>query len=74
MKSVSLKLPDALDAKLETMARRRRVPKSAIIRDAIAAYDDGERSALDLVRDLAGSIHGPDDLSTNPDHLVGLGE
>lgn len=31
-------------------------------------------SAFDLSRDLAGSLNGPTDLSTNPNHFKGFGE
>lgn len=73
MKTVSLKLPEALDAKVTASARRRRTSKSAVIRDALQAFldADGVRSgsALDVVRDLAGCVQGPGDLSHNKAHL-----
>ena len=38
MKTVSLKLPDALDVKLSVFIRKRKVSKSVVIRDALEAY------------------------------------
>ena len=77
MKALSLKLPDALDAKLAAAARRRRTSKSAVVRDALEAFlgAKGVRSgsALDLVRDLAGCVEGPGDLSYNKAYLRDLG-
>lgn len=78
MKVLSLKLPDALDAKLTATAKRRAASKSAIVRDAIEQMlSNGRRpqsgSALDLARDLAGCVSGPRDLSVNKRHLAGYG-
>jgi hypothetical protein len=79
MKTVSLKLPDALDVKLSVFIRKRKVSKSVVIRDALEAYLTQEDevdpiSFLESARDLCGSVDGPEDLSTNPKHLVGYGQ
>ena len=78
MKSLSLKLPDALDAKLAAVARKRRASKSVIVREALEAYiAHGGKvipgSALDLAKDLAGCLEGPGDLSYNKRHMRGFG-
>lgn len=78
MRTVSIKLPPALDNRLGMLARRRRTTKSALIR---AALDDlvarqgtpGAGSALEQVKDLVGCLEGPADLSTSGARLAGFG-
>lgn len=76
MRTVSVKLPKHLDAKLQRIARQRGVSRSAAIRLAIEAYAARNRmSALELAGDLVGCLKGgPRDLSTNPRHMEGFGE
>ena len=80
MKTISLKLPDSLLARLEEEARLRRVTKSDLVREGIEKALAGDRvaedpSCYDLGRDLAGSLKDlPADLATNPDHLEGFGQ
>lgn len=78
MATISCKIPEKLNASLEALARHRRVSKSAILREALEATTGGKRSigpgAYDLVRHLCGSLRGPRDLSSNPNHLKGFGE
>jgi hypothetical protein len=50
-----------------TMARRRKSTKSS------AALSKRRSTALDLVRDLIGSVTGPADLSVNKTHLKNFG-
>jgi Arc/MetJ-type ribon-helix-helix transcriptional regulator len=78
MKTVSLKLPDALRRKLERAARERRQSKSDVIRSALEQYLNGERPAgrgsfLEAAADLIGCVEGPGDLSYNPNHMEGFG-
>ena len=78
MRTLSVKLPNALDAKLAAMAEQQRTSKSAVVRLALEALLDRNgrpraRSALALAKDLAGCVAGPEDLSVNPRHLVGFG-
>lgn len=78
MKTISLKVPDALDAQLEDAARKGRLKKSEIVRRAVAAYlVKGPRarrgSFLEQARDLAGCVSGPADLSTSARHMNGYG-
>jgi len=77
MKTLSLKVPDALVAKLTAFASRRDQNKSAIVREAIERYiadvPGDVSSVADRAADLAGSMTGPLDLSTNPRHLEDYG-
>jgi hypothetical protein len=79
MKTLSLKLPDSLDAKLTMIARQRRKSKSALVRDALELFfagGDGRRmgSFLAMAKDLAGCVEGPTDLSFNKNHMRGYGQ
>jgi metal-responsive CopG/Arc/MetJ family transcriptional regulator len=80
MKTVTVKLPSALNARLERAAKQGGQTKSGVVREALEGLLGGRRrtrparSALELAGDLVGSIEGPGDLSTNPKHLEGLGE
>ncbi len=76
MPTVTVKLPQALSRSLDCEARRRGVPKSAVIRESLertlaesAAQGEGP-SCLDLVADLVGILDGPEDSSTNKEYLV----
>jgi hypothetical protein len=78
MKTLSVKVPDGLDARLTAAARRRKTNKSALVRKALegALREPGKPkagSALDLVRDLIGCVAGPADLSVNKAHLKTFG-
>lgn len=80
MKTLTVKVPDELDAELGGAARQRGQSKSALVREAIAAYVRGgpgespQASCFDLARDLAGSFSGPVDLGRNKGkYLAGFG-
>lgn len=76
-RTITLKLPDALAARLHAVVRRRSRTQSEIVREALErhlakdATDAG--SCLALAGDLAGSLSGPADLSASPRHLRGYG-
>ena len=80
MRTVSLKLPDDLEARLERAALTRGRSKSDVVRRALARYLPGEErrddrsSFLSLAAGLVGCVDGPPDLSENPRHLDGYGE
>jgi predicted transcriptional regulator len=79
MKTLSLKLPDEVDARISAIARQRRSNKSEVVRNALDAYLAKETtlqkgSALDLAGDLVGSLEGPGDLSHHDEHMHGYGE
>jgi Arc/MetJ-type ribon-helix-helix transcriptional regulator len=78
MKTISLKLPDSLHAKLVRLAKNRKRTKSDVVREALEQMLNGTSrarsiSALDLAGDLVGSCKGPGDLSTNPKYLERFG-
>lgn len=80
MKTMSLKLPARLSAKLDRAAKKRRQSKSALVRAALEEFLDSPPaslrtiSALELAGDLVGCAEGPDDLSTNPKYMEGYGK
>ena len=79
MRTVSLKIPESLDTRLEAVARKRGWTKSEVVRRAVARYlpagdlPDGS-SFLERAGTLIGCLEGPPDLSTNARHLRGYGE
>ena len=75
--TMTLKISPEMDAKLAAEARRRRVSKSRVAREMIDAGLKKRRprvSLYDRIRDIAGSLEGPGDLSTNPKYMEGFGE
>ena len=78
MKTLSIKVPEALYGDLTALAEHRHVSKSALVREALTGLfrrqrAPGRDSALALLQDLAGSIQGPEDLASNKAHLDDLG-
>lgn len=78
MKTLSVKVPSALEVELTVAATRRGLSKSALIRAALeGALTSGRGrqagSFLALARDLAGCVAGPKDLSHSPRHLRDYG-
>ena len=78
MKTVSLKLSEAMLRQLERTARERGQSKSDVVRSALEQYLSGARaappgSALEAVLPWAGCCEGPGDLSTNPKYMEGFG-
>jgi metal-responsive CopG/Arc/MetJ family transcriptional regulator len=80
MRTVTLKMPDALARKLEIAAKQEHVSRSALVRCAVEKYleedlaSSSQPSAYALVEAFAGSVEGPRDLSTHPGHMEGYGE
>jgi Arc/MetJ-type ribon-helix-helix transcriptional regulator len=78
MRTITVKLPEPLAARLRVTVRKRSSTQSAVVREALEAHLDQDRprdagSGLDLVRDLVGSVAGKPDLSTNRRYLRGYG-
>jgi predicted transcriptional regulator len=84
MKTISLRLPDGLHARVVREAKRKRSSKAAVVRAAVEQSlqprprSNGKRgqrrpTAGELAADLCGSIEGPSDLSTNPKYMEGFG-
>jgi hypothetical protein len=82
MKTISLKLPAALNARLDRAAKQAKQSKSNLVRAALEQFLNGARpspakksvSALELAGDLAGCVEGPGDLSTNAKYMEGFGK
>ena len=79
MKILSLKLPESLLERLDSTARKRGESRSALLREAIEMIIEGEShtregSCLDLAKDLAGCVKGPEDLSYNKRQMEGYGK
>jgi len=79
MKTVSFKLPEILIEQITSLAKSRGETRSSLVRKAIKNLieknnDPQEVSCLDLAKDLAGSVTGPEDLSFNKERLNGYGQ
>ncbi len=80
MKVLSFKVPESLDRKLTAVVKRRRIRKSALVREALARYlvdapEIRSGSLLELAGDLVGCVRdAPSDLSSNPRHLADFGK
>lgn len=73
MRTITVKLPDSLAARLTSLVKRRGRPQSEVVREALESHpalaaEAADGSCLDLARDLAGSLDGPPDLSSNSRH------
>lgn len=78
MKSISVKIPDELAAKLAHVCKESGTAKSNVIRDALDAYFAGHANGsrltcIELAANLVGSVTAPSDLATNPKHMRGYG-
>jgi hypothetical protein len=75
MPTVTIKLSAAEHARLKADAARRRISKSAVLRQAFAKSQAraGTGSLWDKIGHLAGSINGPGNLSTLSKTLPGYG-
>lgn len=79
MKTICLKVEEALEVRLTAAARSSGKSRSEVARAALEAFLDGQDaiqrgSCLELAADLAGCLEGPGDLSTNKKYLEGFGE
>ena len=78
MTTLTCKIPDKLSAHLDAAARQRRVSKSQIVREAIAASLKRKKttvSAFDLIKDACGIIKGgPKDYASDPRYLREFGQ
>lgn len=73
MKSVTVRLPERLDAELEAESRVRRISKSDVIRERLQhAPDQSHNDPLASIRDLIGSVEDdlPSDLSARKNHYL----
>jgi len=76
MTTISIKLPDELEAQVEAEAKRRQTSKSSVIRDCLKQSLSKRKrfvSCADLAGDLIGSQPGPRDASTNKKYMEDFG-
>ena len=78
MNILTMKIPEALAKRIQATAKKSGKSKSQLVRLAVEEYlkNDAEIEKLsffDLTNDLAGSVEGPPDLSSNPNHMRGFG-
>ena len=78
MKTLTLRLDEALYAKVLSRSKRRKTTRSEVVREALnLCFEKGngspKGSAFELAHDLAGTVAGPTDLSINKNHLKGFG-
>lgn len=80
MKTLSLKIPEQLERRIEHEVARRRIAKSVLVREALEKHLAGasakgkKASFLDLAGDLIGKYSGPGDLSTNTKYMKDFGK
>lgn len=77
MPVVTIKMPRAMHARLEFEVARRRITKSAILRDAFARTESPNpsrpRSLAERAKHLIGVIDGPGDLYARSKKMLGYG-
>lgn len=80
MNTLTVKIPEQLEAAVVQASAQEHVSKSELVRRALDAYIRQRKSAtpfvsaLDQAGDLVGCFSGgPTDLSSNPDHLSSFG-
>ena len=79
MKTLTIKVPDALFAEITNAAQTRKVPKSEIVRERLTAKPAAARtskgSLWSRMEDLVIRTDSlPPDLSSNKEHLKGYGK
>jgi len=80
MATITCKIPDELNARLDAEAVRKLLSKSALVREAIENSikhrgKTGRQTSFDLVKDLCGIVKGgPTDMSTNPKYMKDFGK
>lgn len=80
MNTLTIKIPEQLEAEIVQASAQEHVSKSELVRRALDVYLRQRKSgntfvsALDQAGDLVGCFAGgPTDLSSNPDHLASFG-
>ena len=80
VRTISLKLPDELLAKLTDQAKARRITKSSLIRESLRETlhkqpSGRTASCYDVAADLAGTLKGlPEDLTDDQKYMEGFGQ
>ena len=78
MKILTLRLDEALYARILSRSKRRKTTRSEVVREALNVYfekgnNSSKGSAFELAHDLAGTVAGPAKLSANKIHLKDFG-
>jgi predicted DNA-binding protein len=75
LKTLSIKVPRTVSARIAQLARERGTTVSAVVRDALETYPGSRLDSFgELAKEYIGSLAGgPGDLATNPKHLKGYG-
>ena len=80
MVTITCKIPDDLNERLDAEASRKLLSKSDLVREALErslkrGKEKRAGTAFDRVRDLCGIIKdGPTDMSTNPKYMKDFGK
>jgi Arc/MetJ-type ribon-helix-helix transcriptional regulator len=65
MKTLTVRLPDAVVSEIEEESRKRKVSKSDVVRDRLTSPARSRRRTTDSIADLIGAVRGlPPDLSS----------
>ena len=72
MKTLTVRIPEALAASIEAESRKRRISKSDVVRERLQHAPAQEQAdPLASIRDLIGSVEGgPPDLSARKKHYL----
>ena len=78
MKILTLRLDEALYARILSRSKRRKTTRSEVVREALNVYfekgnNSSKGSAFELARDLSGTVAGSINLSVNKIHLKDFG-
>lgn len=75
LKTMTIKVPATLSAKVARLAKKQGASRSEIVRDAIQTYAGDERASFsEAAAGFCGVARGPGDLSSNPRYLADLGK
>ena len=79
MKTISLRIPESLQQRLQLLALESDVSKSEILRRALELFLTTRKvpdsaSVTALAGDLVGCFRGPTELSTNGEYLDEIGQ
>ncbi len=67
--------PAACCARVCELARKRKVSRSSLVREALAAYTVAGRASVTAAVDaITRGVNGPRDLSSNPKHMARYGK
>lgn len=73
MKTLTVRLPEALVAQIEAESRERKLSKSDIVRERLSRVEQDDRrpASYEAIADLIGSIDGlPPDLGARKKHYL----